>query len=384
MSEGQLRRRKRRALRRRLRSGGEGSRVHYMLERLKVGSATRRGAFNIHLAAFVSVNAFLMFLDFVTGGGVWFPYVLGGWSIPMFQHYIHVKRRNGLQKKLEERPDLPDRMFGPVRRLHRSMTHYMMGAGLAANVSAYLAMINVMTGGSPWWLIPAASMALPVVFHTLILRARRAHLLQQIESGGEPLDLLDEEHEEVIRGGRLLPHAAAPEYSGEHPALADARHIAEEITRLIDLSGPKQAELAANVDEMISEIERLCELQREFEAAANLISIAELERDRALLRKRNSDDAAPALKRQYESTIKQLDRQIESHRELRHRKELLDLRIRTAVNSLRQINVDLVRLKGDAALQDVNALLQQKTDELSTYLADLQQSYDELSDEFGE
>lgn len=86
---------------------------------------------------------------------------------------------------------------------------------------------------------------------------------------------------------------------------------------------------------------------------------------------------------QYADAQAQVERQISGLRELESRKELLELRIRTGVNSLRQINVDLVRMQGDAALGDINRLVQERTEELSGYLNDLQQGYQELSEELG-
>lgn len=58
---------------------------------------------------------------------------------------------------------------------------------------------------------------------------------------------------------------------------------------------------------------------------------------------------------------------------------LLDLRIRSAMNLLRQLQLDLARAKG-VALSNTSSfeLLREKSEELSAYLDDLGSGYTEL------
>ena len=347
----------------------------------------RKSMWGAHLAAFVSVNAFLAFIDFITGGGkIWFLYVLGGWSIPLLIHYVSVRRRSRLQKKLEENLEkpggMPDRMFRPFRRLFRSTSHFLMTLASAVSVSGYLFLINILTGGPFWSAIPAASMGLCTLFHFMLFRARRSAMLEQLAKGGDPR--VTEVRRVAIpsdtaAGDELRDSLSEGLSSGEHPSLEEARKVAATIKRLIAESGSRQDELLANLEEMLSELERLCALQREFAQAEKLISLAELERDRDMVRE--LAERGDSGSRQYQSTLNQLERQIDSYRKLVHRHEMVQLRIRTSVNSLRQLNLDLVRIKGESALSEVDNLIQAKADELSTYLSDLQESYEELSNE---
>ena len=362
------------------------NRAETLLQKLRRRAATRKSMWGIHLAAFVSVNAFLAFIDFVTGGGkIWFLYPLGGWVIPFLVHYVHVKRRDRLQKKLEEhlaKPGgLPDRMFRPFRRLHRSTTHFLMTLSTAVSVSAYLFMINILTGGSFWAAIPAASMGLATLFHYMLFRSRRSAMLTQLAGGGDPR-VREQRHTSIVDDApaALESGGGAQEWSGEHPALGEARNLAATIRRLVAEGDSRQDELLANLDEMLCELERLCSLEREFAQAEQLISLAELEKDRDMVRE--LADRGDTGSRQYRATLTQLERQIESYRKLVHRHEVVQLRIRTSVNSLRQLNLDLVRIKGESALSEVDSLIQEKANELSSYLSDLQESYQELSNEF--
>jgi hypothetical protein len=355
---------------------------------------------NGHVAGFVAINAFLIFIDLITGGGLWFPFVTGGMAIPFLGHYIHKQRKDSFQRNLENRlehePGFPDRMFRPFRKLHRSMTHLLMGLGSAVAVSGYLFLINAMTGGRFWAIIPAASIALPAVFHTLFTRARRRALIETLESGGDDLDDRRRASRRALRQSRRRLGAAidrpdsppavqspADVPPGDHPMVIEAKKLEQQIVTRLPGAGSTEVELQGGVRDLVGEIERLCELSYEFAAAVRTISPSELQKDQAVLTRRQREGASETMMRQYSAALEQVERQIASLQELESRKELLDLRIRTGVNSLRQINVDLVRMQGDAALGDINQLVQSRTGELSAYLSDLQQSYEELSQDLG-
>ena len=355
-----------------------------LLSKLRRRSERRRSLWNGHVAGFVAINSFLVFIDLVTGGGLWFPYVAGAMAIPLLSHYIHRRRRNLLQQKLENQierePRFPDRLFRPFRKLHRSTTHFLLGLGSAATISGYLFLINVLTGGSFWSIIPVASIALPVVFHGLLLRGRRRSLIRTLESGDDDVSQRRVARQETRRA---IPDVGALQAAAEHPMLAETRHLEQQITNRLQKTGTSEAELLGGVRELVGEIERLCELSNEFTTAVQMISLSELQNDRAILTRRREEGASETMMRQYAEALDQVERQIAGLGELENRKELLELRIRTGVNSLRQINIDLVRMQGDAALGEINRLVQNQTEELSAYLSDLQQSYRELSQELG-
>jgi len=366
------------------------TRAQELLSKLRRRSRRRQSFWNGHLAGFVATNSFLAFIDLVTGGALWFPYVAGAMAIPFVAHFIHKRRRDLLQQKLENQierePGFSDRMFRPFRKLHRSTTHFLLGVGSATVISGYLFLVNALTGGSFWSIIPAASIALPVVFHALLLRGRRTALIQTLESGGD--DRHESQRRVARREARRLGLAVeATESIGdaprEHPMLAEARYLERQIRNRLQKSGITEVELLGGVHELVGEIGQLCELSVEFTSAAQMISLSELQEDRSTLIRRQAEGTNEALMSQYAEALVQVDRQIAGLTELESRKELLELRIRTGVNSLRQINVDLVRMQGDAALGDINRLVQNRTEELSAYLSDLQQSYQELSRDLG-
>ena len=78
------------------------TRAEALFDKLRRRSVTRKSMWGAHLAGYVSINLFLAFIDFITGGrSPWFLYVAGAWAIPLLGHYVHYKRRERLKKKLE-------------------------------------------------------------------------------------------------------------------------------------------------------------------------------------------------------------------------------------------------------------------------------------------
>lgn len=56
----------------------------------------KRVEFSQHLASYVSVNLFLIFIWWFTGHGYpWFMWPLMGWGIGMFGHWIHARTKSG-------------------------------------------------------------------------------------------------------------------------------------------------------------------------------------------------------------------------------------------------------------------------------------------------
>jgi len=364
------------------------TRAQELLSRLQRRAARRRTLWNGHVAGFISINAFLVFLDIVTRGGVWSPFVIGAMAIPLVSHWIHKRRRDRLQETLadeiQRNPSLPDRVFRPLRKYHRATTHFLMGLGTGATISAYMFLIDFMTRGQPFAAIVTASIALPVIFHALFTRGRRAALRAQLEAGGDDKpESLPRRRDRLPRHTLATVEPAPAEAPGVHPMLTEARRVEREITSRIAASEAAPDELLAGVQELLQEIESLCTLSVEFSRAVSAMPLSELQKDRATLQRKLQNNPSGSLASQYSDSLAQVESQLLSVEELENRRELLELRIRTGVNSMREINVNLLRMQGDAALGEINRMVRIRTDELSGYLSDLQKTYQELNEEFG-
>ena len=68
-------------------------------------AAAGRNGFFIHLAAFLVVNALLIFVNFATSSGhLWFQWPLLGWSIGIIFHALAAFGVLGVKDRHEKRP----------------------------------------------------------------------------------------------------------------------------------------------------------------------------------------------------------------------------------------------------------------------------------------
>ena len=68
---------------------------------------------------------------------------------------------------------------------------------------------------------------------------------------------------------------------------------------------------------------------------------------------------------------------------MKEQKEVINLRLSSAVTSLKQMQIDLARMKTLSSSKEKTSakMLQEKSEELSSYLEDLKESYRELDDQ---
>lgn len=82
---------------------------------------------------------------------------------------------------------------------------------------------------------------------------------------------------------------------------------------------------------------------------------------------------------EYDKSIAEVDQQIASIREIDSSREVLELRLRSAMNVMKQLKLDLARVKGVTIANTASfGLLRSKSEELTGYVSDLESGYSEL------
>ncbi len=69
-------------------------------------NAEEKSGFYIHFAIYIAVNLFLIAIWWVTGGPgtfPWFVFILFGWGIGIFGHYVGVFRGHAYVERMAER-----------------------------------------------------------------------------------------------------------------------------------------------------------------------------------------------------------------------------------------------------------------------------------------
>jgi len=106
-----------------------------------------------------------------------------------------------------------------------------------------------------------------------------------------------------------------------------------------------------------------------------------LKSDREALEAKRSVAGSQALKDEYTRSIAEIARQEKACTDLEDQRELLRLRLGSSANALKQLKIDMARMKALPEASERQALedIRKKASELSGYLADLKTGYEETS-----
>jgi hypothetical protein len=336
--------------------------------------------FRVHATAFAGVNIFLFVLWILTGAGhPWFLYPLGAWGIGLLSHLNPVVQHLRQRREVEALPDLNQQETNYVRRMHRNRTGFAAHLISTSALSAYLMMINVITpGGFLWSFIPASILAFGVVLHWSAYAPHSRKMKREIRGwiGGAPSGAL----------GVELHAARAVEERGDteepaivHQAAALRRTILKQIEEMEKDHPAIGGEMRPLLDTYFEQVSQLARKSFDIDSLLTGIPKSDLEQDRARLKNRMESVESDRLRKEYEKSILQVDKQLASIKELSHHSEMLDLRLTSAINLMKQLQLDLARVKG-ASLTNTSSvgMLKDKSDELSEYLKDLESGYNDL------
>lgn len=335
-----------------------------------------------HIVPFVVVNAGLFFLwKFFTPDAIqWFLFPLGGWGIGLVSHIASVSGRQRERRTIEALPELDTVQLGIFRRIQRSLRSFRSHLVSNIAVMVFLYMINMLTSPQfPWFWFPVGGMALGIFFHWMghignVRRLKRDFNKKVFGKEGV--------FSFTRQSGTQAPAAAA--YPSDDPVVRQAFALKDTLTSQIKSLGAENNLLGEDMlpvlDNYVNQIAELSRKNRELESIIGSIPIRDLEQDRARLAAKTESAEGEYIKKEYQKSITEIDGQLKSFRALKDQKEVIELRVISAVNSLKQMQIDLARMKSLSTVTDISSMsiLKDKSQELSQYLEDLHKGYDEL------
>lgn len=324
-----------------------------------------------HTVSFLGVNTMLFVIWALTGAGFpWFLIPLAGWGIGYASHRAEVLARIAENREVQKltRPNL--KQLGVHRKLWKKRRGFRGHLVSTAMVSVLLGTINIITGGGfAWALIPIAGMGIGVFAHYGTFRGEERRLVEELDyaaSSPGPLPSVT-----GVPDGTLPPAQQAVELRDRIVAQIEAFPVS---SSLFD------HDFHASLDAYVKQVTQLAGTSDELSAAIGSIPVHELDTDRARLVERRSAAANPRMQAEYDRSIEQIDRQKQSYAELAAEQEMVELKIGNAVNALRQLQIDVTRMKSMTPAQGEEALvnLRNRTSDLGQYLRDLSKGYDDL------
>lgn len=347
-------------------------RAHSVAEKEKAGL---RG----HLISYAAVNAGLFFLWLtVAGAGFpWFLIVALGWGIGLVSHFAGVREKVRETRELDQWPNLTREQLRIYRKLVKARSNW--SGHLVSNIatSAFLLILNlIVSPGFLWAAFPVGFMAIGVFSHLPAYKAKERRLLKRLRDAGARIAHLlrrptgEPEPEPVVQ-------VALSAIGLQAESLR--QRIQSQIAAL-GKNSPVGDELEPVLDNYVQQIKLLDQKNQELDVIMRGIPLSELDRDLANLQRQRGETQNQKVIAEYDKSIEQIEKQQSSFAEIENQQEILNLRLTSSLNQLKQMEIDLVRMKSVSSDDEIASIqmLKDQSDELSHYLDDLYEGYKEL------
>jgi hypothetical protein len=357
----------------------------YLEQRKKRAARKASGAvagFVSHATSFALVGAGLVALNVLTGSSFpWAFFPIGGWAIGLISHWQGVRAARRKNREMQGLEGVSTEQLALVEKIQRTAAGFGAHAAAYGSVIAYLAGINLITSpGHLWFLYPLLGWGMGFAMHFTSYLARRRGLIQRLGEAGLPWR--DIRLGRRVSGGHRIVSGPSRVTAGmEHYELVrEAQSIRDRLLRQLEEDKEIGKRMGSDVAELLStysdQLEKLVLRNDDFSKTVASLTESGLEREIQDYRAKVGGTEHPALRREYEKALEQSERHLKSVRELRHQKEIMDLRIQSSFGLLRQLELDFVRLKNAEFSGEVEGLasIRTKSHEISDYLEGLEEA----------
>jgi class 3 adenylate cyclase len=339
--------------------------------------------FGSHLGSFLGVNAMLFGINlFITGGlaggFLWAPIVLAAWGIGLISHWNVTRQKRKEAKQLRNLPGLNKPQLRLIRKLFRNNNRF--SNHLISNLATFGlfgTLMAVIPPTFPWLLIPMGGMGIGLFSHFPSYKMKQREYLQQLQEEGISPEQLRYAGSKSVSSKYLnnLP---------ENPGVADEAEALKQTLLAQAQDKKNQAVLGDDFEEVldnyVNQVKELAHKDAEIDSLIKSFPLDTLQKDYEDLKAQAVEADSAKLKKEYQTSIEQIEKQIKGYKDLMNQQKMLKLKISNAMNALRQLQIDLLRVKSRDSDVDMGQLdtIKQTSGELSTYLEDLDDEYREL------
>jgi len=344
-----------------------------------------------HIIPYLAVNGFLIFLNLrFSPGFFWAAFPICGWGIGILNHIAQIGVKNKEKNDVERLPELKKTEYKLLRKIHsineKLSSHFASTAGVAILLSTVYSLTT--PGGFFWPVFPIGAMLIGFLSNfarsSTELRVLRREFRERV-FGDPGSDFIFGK-----RGKRGERGAQAYQAGESSDIVSQAITLRETIIR--QMKGMKESDVPIGedmlpiLDNYVEQIRELAQKNHDLDRILQEVPIKDLGSDKDKLQKKLEDSKSEYLRNEYQKSISEIDKQVASFAELKDQKEVINLRLLSAVNSLKQMQLDLARMStlstsGEGASIQ---MLREKSEELSEYLKDLKESYEEIDDDTAE
>jgi len=347
----------------------------YKQKRLR-GSKKAKTGFRGHLIPFVAVNGFLIFLyaSLTPGEHPWFLYPLFGWGIGLASHWSRVKAAKTTTRELDLLEEASNQDLQTIKKFQDARGAFYSHVVSNIAVSLLLLMIWVITGGGfAWPLIPIGAMAIGVLSHLTRFTSRRSEFkdLWKSLTAGLPRPSKTQK-----------PAAVEPEVD---PLVRKARALRDSIVAQAQgMKGgnPFGEDMTLTLDNYVLQIGELSSIEQELGRVVVSFNPADLDAEEVAIRAKIASTSSATLKQEYDKSLAEIVQQKKSFGDLAEQQEILNLRLKSAMGNLQQMQIDLARIKGlsDGQKEGYFLSIKDRSEELSRYIEDYREGLGELAE----
>ncbi len=340
------------------------------------------------IISFAIINAALWYVNLnIATGFLWAPIVSAFWGFGVIESIFSAGRLGRQARETEALPDLDEAQTKELKEIHKARNSIGSHFFSTLSISAGLTAINMATGSAdPWHLIPIGVLSVIFVIHLLSYIATGPRRAGQFFS---KLGL--RRNKKSLEEARRQREAKTTELGAYADLYQNVEESAAEIETALDAFAPEfKEEMRPQLKDYLGQVLLLAKTANELDGIIGDIPVEALKKDKAELRTK-LEKASPAMRAEYEDSIKEVEAQEESFKALNEQRELIDLRLRSSVNQIQQLRLDLAKAKAadkerEASLpESLISSVRSRSEELSNYIEDLKKGHLEaLADPFEE
>jgi class 3 adenylate cyclase len=357
----------------------------FSIYRDQVIASARRSkvSFIPNVASWLGVSALLVFINsFAPGFSVpWVVFPFFSWGVGIVEHFFAARRKDRKAKELGKMPVLNADQLTLFKRINLAKDSFIFHGVSTITVSAMLAAFNAFTalvgGPFPWAVFPIAAFVVSFISHAAVHFPR----VKQLETSFIKSLGLTGSWESLFSGSAENVSAipAGPYQEMYSEAISIKAGIIEQLKQGKKRHGPVDKDLIPALDEYVGQIRLLATRAGEVDAIVDTIPMAALKTDKEELLRKEAASSNDRMKREYRKSVEEIEHQERSFQELENQREMLKLRLKSGVNSLKQMRIEVARLSTMPEMDEDSAVLmvKQRSSEISQYLEDLRTGFSE-------
>jgi len=328
-----------------------------------------RSGFRGHFISYAGVNGALITMGVVVGALPWLAIPALAWGIGLATHWQQVRQRRREVKALNKIRQLTREKLRVFRRLTKARNSFQSHLVSNAATSIFLFALNMMVSpGFPWFVFPVGGMAIGVLSHYPAFKSKERKLTAELAQIAHDTP--------APRATAINPDASPVEQAEElrEGILAQM----EALSRHTSMLGDDFEQL---LDNYVEQVRALTQRAEELDDVLDAHSLGQVGRELDNLEQKRGSTEDRRLQQQYDESMGELRKQRKSIEALMSEREMIALRINSGLNMLKNVRIELIRLKTASDTRDVAAAVEAQSKELVGQLQDLRAAYEELNDD---